>query len=127
MKGSPNCQRIIKLCLLTAQRVGEVSGIRLDEIDFKAQAWDHSSVTQQNKHAHTVPLSDAALSVIEEARPEARGPILFPDDAGKGSLSADAVSKTITKAQKPIDVEHWTAHDLRRTAVTGMAQLGWRP
>ena len=83
-----------------------MSGIRLDEIDFKAQAWTIPTSRSKNKHAHTVPLSDAALSVIEEARPEARGPILFPDDAGKGSLSADAVSKTITKAQKRIDVEH---------------------
>ena len=65
--------------------------------------------------------------MIEEASADARGQILFPDDVGKGSLRADAVSKTITKAQERVGIEHWTAHDLRRTAVTGMAQLGVAP
>jgi len=127
MKGSPSCQRIIKLCLLTAQRVGEVSGIRLDELDLRARTWMIPAARSKNKHAHTVPLSDAAVGIIEESRADARGQFLFPDDVGKGSLRADAVSKTITKAQERVGIEHWTAHDLRRTAVTGMAQLGVAP
>jgi integrase len=39
MRGSPSCQRILKLCLLTAQRVGEVSGLRLGEIDRTERTW----------------------------------------------------------------------------------------
>jgi integrase len=124
---SVSCQRIIKLCLLTGQRVGEVSGIRMSEIDLRTRVWTIPSARSKNKHTHTVPLSAAAISVIEEARSDARGDVLFPDDAGKGSLRADAVSKTITKAQERIGIAHWTAHDLRRTAVTGMAQLGVAP
>ena len=127
MRGSPSCQRIIKLLLLTAQRVGEVSGIRLDELDLKTRTWIIPAARSKNKHAHTVPLSDAAVDVIEEALPEARCQILFPDDVGKGSLRADAVSKTITKARERVGIEHWTAHDLRRTVVTGMALLGVAP
>jgi integrase len=127
MRGSPSCQRIVKLCLLTAQRVGEVAGIRLEEIDAMTRTWTIPASRSKNKHSHTVPLSDAAMSVIQESCTDARGSILFPDDVGKGSLRADAVSKTITKAQERIGIEHWTAHDLRRTAVTGMAQLGVAP
>jgi integrase len=124
---SVSCQRIIKLCLLTGQRVGEVSGMRLSEIDLRARVWIIPSARSKNKHTHTVPLSVAAISIIEEARTDARGDVLFPDVVGKGSLRADAVSKTITKAEERIGIAHWTAHDLRRTAVTGMAKLGVSP
>jgi integrase len=124
---SLSCQRIIKLCLLTGQRVGEVSGMQLSEIDFRSRVWIIPSARSKNKYAHSVPLSVAAISVIEEARADARADVLFPDNVGKGSLRADAVSKTITKAQERIGIAHWTAHDLRRTAVTGMAKLGVPP
>ena len=105
MRGSPSCQRIIKICLLTAQRVGEVSGMRLDELDLKARTWTVPTARSKNKDAHTVPLSDAAVDVIEEARADARGQNLFPDDVGKGSLRADAVSKMMTKAQGRVGID----------------------
>jgi integrase len=124
---SPACQRIIKLCLLTAQRVGEVSGLRLSELDLAARTWTIPSNRSKNKHSHVVPLSDAAVAIINEAQASARGDVLFPDGVGKGALRADAVSKTITKAQERVGIAHWVAHDLRRSAVTGMAKLGVSP
>ncbi len=36
---SQTCQRIIKLCLVTAQRVGEVAGMRVDELDLASKTW----------------------------------------------------------------------------------------
>ena len=42
-------------------------------------------------------------------------------------MRADAVSKTVTHAQDRIGIDHWTSHDLRRTAVTHMAKLGVSP
>ena len=36
---SVTCQRIIKLCLVTAQRVGEVAGLRSAELDLKRGLW----------------------------------------------------------------------------------------
>ena len=36
---SVQCQRIIKLCLVTAQRVGEVAGMVPAELDLKAREW----------------------------------------------------------------------------------------
>ena len=52
---------------------------------------------------------------------------LFPDEKGKGPLPAHAVAKTIRKAQERFGIAHWSAHDLRRTAVTRMAELGVSP
>ncbi len=57
-------QRIIKLCLLTAQRVGEVSGMSRTELDLKAACWTIPAARSKNKRSHTVPLSQEPWSVI---------------------------------------------------------------
>jgi hypothetical protein len=58
---------------------------------------------------------------------------LFP--CGVGSLSPAAVARTILRAQesnkeRPLGrfgIAPWSSHDLRRTAVSGMAKLGVAP
>jgi integrase len=117
-------QRIIKLCLLTAARVGEVAGMQRDEVDLDAGVWTIPAERSKNGYAHAVPLSSGALAVIASA-PE--GDYLFPNEAGEGSLPAHAIAKTIRLAQSRFGLAQWTAHDLRRTAVTHMARLGVSP
>ena len=134
---SKECQRIIKLCLVTAQRVGEIAGMRREELDLNAQLWKLPGARTKNKHKHTVPLSDLAVSIIEEALADADegAEFVFPNAEGDGPLPPSAVAKTITRAQKPdaegpqgrFGMDHWTAHDLRRSAITCMAQLGIAP
>jgi integrase len=131
---SITCQRIIKLCLLTAQRVGEVSGMRKDELDLERKAWNLPGTRTKNGHPHEVPLSDMAISIIKHAIAENAGPFVFPAEDGNG-FSPSAVSRTIGRAnvtteKKPVSrfgIAQWTAHDLRRTAITGMARLGISP
>lgn len=129
---SKACQRIIKLCLITAQRVGEVAGMHKDELDLKACTWSLPGSRTKNGHPHVVPLSDLALEIITGGMAE-EGDYVFP--AGDGSLSAHTIARTIGRAQEPdkerprgrFGIAHWTAHDLRRTALTGMAKLGVAP
>jgi integrase len=131
---SVTCRRIIQLCLVTAQRVGEVAGMVPAELDLQAREWRLPGERTKNKHSHVVPLSDLAIKIIKEAMADAgKGAPLFP--AEKGSLSADAVARTIvraheTSAERPhsrFGIAQWSAHDLRRTALTGMARLGVAP
>jgi integrase len=128
------CRRIIQLCLCTAQRVGEVAGMAPAELDLKAREWRLPPERTKNKHAHTVPLSGLAIGIIKEAMADAgEGAPLFP--AETGPLSADAVARTIvraheTSAERPhgrFGIAQWSAHDLRRTAITAMARLGVAP
>jgi integrase len=138
---SEQCQRIVKLCLVTAQRVGEVAGITGAEIDLTAREWRLPGSRTKNGHAHVVPLSDLAIEIIGETMAEneanaddgSKLEALFP--CGEGSLSPVAVARTILRANE-IDKERprgrfgiapWSAHDLRRTALTGMARLGVAP
>jgi len=81
-----------------------------------------------------VPLSDLALGIIEEALADADGSeFVFPSDGGP--MPARSVAKTIIRATE-ITAEHpkgrfglapFATHDLRRTALTGMAKLGVAP
>jgi integrase len=125
---SVQCQRIIKLCLVTAQRVGEVAGIVPPELDLTAREWRLPSNRTKNAHAHVVPLSDLAIRIIKEAIADAgEGAPLFP--CGDGSLAPAVVARTILRANETgrFGIAQWSAHDLRRTALTAMARLGVAP
>lgn len=132
---SKTCQRIIKLCLVTAQRVGEVAGMRRDELDLKTGVWALPGSRTKNKHAHLVPLSDLALAIIEDALADAGDDPEFVFPSGDGAMSPHAVARTIGRAQETSDerpngrfgIPRWTAHDLRRTALTNFARLGIAP
>jgi integrase len=114
---SPTCQQIIKLCLVTGQRVGEVTGMRRDELDLKHRIWNLPGSRTKNGYPHSVPLSELGMSIIGGGK----GGLVFP------SVSPRAVAKTISRAQERFGLQPWTAHDLRRTALTGMAKLGVAP
>jgi hypothetical protein len=85
-----------------------------DELDLKQRLWSLPGARTKNGYAHSIPLSDMAIEVINEA-PDLFGP-LYPGYAGKIIASHDYFG-----------LAHWTAHDLRRTALTGMAKLGVAP
>lgn len=132
---SVQCQRVVKLCLVTAQRVGEVAGMVRAEIDLPAREWRLPGSRTKNGHPHVVPLSDLAIQIINEAMADngSEAEPLFP--CCDGSLSPVAVARTILRANEigedrprgRFGIAPWSAHDLRRTALTGMARLGIAP
>ena len=88
-----------KLCLrfliLTAARSGEARGALWSEIDLDAREWRIPAERMKGKIEHRVPLSDAALAVLEQARPlrDDPGP-LFTSPTRRGKPLSDM---TLTK------------------------------
>jgi len=120
------CQRIIQLCLVTGQRVGEVAGMQHAELHLNRREWRLPGTRTKNGHAHCVALSDLAIRIIGEALAEAgNSPFVFPSNGS--ALPAMAVARTIVRAQKRFGIAQWSAHDLRRSAITNMARLGVPP
>jgi integrase len=120
------CQRIIQLCLVTAQRVGEVAGMRRNELDLATREWHLPGSRTKNGHAHRVALSDLAVRIITAAMADAHdSPFVFPSNGG--ALPPAAVARTIVRAQGRFGIAPWSAHDLRRSAITAMAKLGVAP
>lgn len=117
---------LVRVALLTAQRRGEVGNMRRSEI--AEGIWAIPAEKYKTKRPNFVPLSGAALAVIE-AQPA--GDVVFPQRKGtpftmygKGKEDLD---KAITAANAGEPLEPWTLHDLRRTAKTLMVRAGVRP
>jgi integrase len=117
---SVDAQRILRLCLITGQRIGEVAGITRTEIDLASREWRLPASRSKNKHPHTIPLSGSALSTINEALAAASGQKLF-------AITANQVARRVKDAQDAIGIVRWTPHDLRRSTLTQMAKLGVEP
>jgi integrase len=118
---------IVRLLILTAQRREEIGGLRWSEIT--ADAIELPATRTKNAQAHTIPLSGPARTIIE-ALPRRDGRE-FVFGRGEGGYSGWSRSKArlderiADKNKGPLP--GWTLHDLRRTAVTMMADLGIQP
>ena len=89
-----------RLCLrflvLTAVRSGEARGAVWSEIDREARTWTIPAARMKMKNAHVVPLSDAALDVLEKARSvDDRSGLIFPSPMTGRALSSMALTKLL--------------------------------
>ena len=90
-----------KLCfrflVLTAARSGEARGAAWDEIDLEAKEWRIPAGRMKAGQPHRVPLSDAAMDVLEKARPLSGGVgLVFPSPRSPSRpLSDTALTKTL--------------------------------
>jgi integrase len=100
--------RIVKLLVLTAQRRGEVAGIRAEEI--KENIWLIPAARVKNHKAHCVPLSRTVIDILASV------------NMYRGRFPKQNWSVYKDKLDKLCGVKDWTLHDLRRTAATMMAQ-----
>lgn len=135
--------------LLTGQRRGETT--KATWAEFDEALWTIPSEHTKNKREHLVPLAPQARALLD-ALPRYPGTI----DAGKDDRPDDAFRITREEAGAELvftatgnllagfegamfrlfkimhkitgkPPEHFTPHDLRRTATTGMARLGVAP
>ena len=99
-----------KLCfrfvLLTACRSGEARGATWDEIDLDARTWSLPGVRMKTGKPHRVPLSDATLSVLEQAQMLADGSgLLFPSPHRPGKQLSDMT--LMCKSSKDLGQNSW--------------------
>lgn len=117
----PRVALALKLALVTGQRIGEVTGITLGELDLAKAVWHLPAERSKNGAAHTVPLSPMALELITEARRHAIGDRLFP------GLNSMKVGQQLIRYRDRLPVSDWAAHDLRRTVCTHLAMMSVSP
>jgi integrase len=120
-------KQILRLCLVTATRVGEVTGAATNEIDLFNKTWEIPSERSKNKRIHRVPLSPLALKLFSEAVQHSKSDsCVFPGKGTDEAQSRHAVTRAMNRALPDLQLENVTPHDLRRTAATNMGALGIR-
>jgi integrase len=123
------------LLIVTGQRLGEVAAMTWQNVDFEKAMWTVPAEIAKNGVANEVPLSLLAVEIIQAIRARwgdgQRDGWVFPAT----NRSGNAVSG-FSKAKVHLDealaasghpMPPWRLHDLRRSAASGMAQLGIEP
>ena len=105
-----------KLCFrfltLTAARSGEARGTRWEDIDLEAKTWTIPADRMKSGREHRVPLADAALDVLRQARVlvDDSG-LVFPSPTHQGKALSDM---TLTKVLRSTGLaDRATVHGFR--------------
>jgi integrase len=126
-----NFGRVTKLLMLTGCRRDEIGGLRWSEIiglDTPEARIELPGSRTKNGRPHIVPLSGLAVDLLKELQQKrilGRDMLFGVGKMGHGFSGWDKAKKKFDKVCKL--KEHWTLHDLRRTAATRMADLGILP
>jgi integrase len=111
---------IVQLLILTGQRRDEIGWLRWSE--WRDDAIVLPPERTKNGRAHVVPLSPQALTILDRQVRRNREHVF---GIGEGGFSGWAAAKA--SLDRRVRVPDWRLHDLRRTAATGMAELGGLP
>jgi integrase len=125
-KGAPDNHygAIVKLLVLTGARKDEIASMRWSEIDRKGKTLKLPGARTKNKREFIVPLSAAAMKIIDGIGERDGRDLVFGN--GEGGYSGWSHSKAAL--DQVVDLkEPWTLHDLRRTVRTGLGRLGIAP
>jgi integrase len=112
----------LKLLLITGARLNEVS--RMTRAELNDDVWSIPGTRTKNKRPHIVPLPPLASDVLA-GLPRIEGGFVFTT-TGTAPISGWSKIKVRLDALMS-DVPAWRLHDLRRSAVTGMAEIGIAP
>ena len=115
---------LIEWQLLTLVRPSEASGARWAEIDLDAKLWTIPAERMKAKREHIIPLSIAALDILDVMRPiSAHREHIFPSrndpKMSMNSQTANAALKRIGYGGKLV------AHGLRSIASTALNEHGF--
>jgi len=92
----------LEFAVLTAARTGEVLGAKWTEIEVDQSVWTVRAARMKGRREHRVPLSPAALDVLERARQVGEGSeFVFPNTLQGRPLSNMAMLKMLERMSRP--------------------------
>jgi integrase len=110
--------RIVKLLLLTGQRVGEISNLTNSMVAEGAIAIPASLA--KNGREHFVPIGPLAQSLVDCEGSESA--YVFTAQDGKTRFNSFSTCKRLLDRRS--GTADWRLHDLRRTFASGLASIG---
>jgi integrase len=103
--------RALEFAILTAARTGEVLGSRWSEIDTPARLWTISGERMKSGREHRVPLSNSALTILENMAAIRSSELVFPGAISGRPLSNMALLMLLRRMGR----DDLTAHGFRST------------
>jgi integrase len=100
--------RALEFCILTATRLGETAKARWDEIDFAAKIWTVPAERTKAGREHRVPLSDCAITILQEMEARRTSEFVFPGQRFGRPLWASAFQQLLQRIGSP-----YTTHGFR--------------
>ncbi len=101
----------LEFTILTAARTAEIIGARWDEVDFNEKVWVVPGARMKAGREHRVPLSTAALAILEKMKKFRESDFVFPGGKQRKPLSNMAMLKVLERMGR----DHLTAHGFRST------------
>jgi integrase len=116
---------ILKFQLITGQRKGEVAGAEWKDFDLDKGWWTIPAAKAKNGIQQRVPLSSLAFEVLENIKLISENSNwLFPSPRGNSHITGPAIDHAIRNNIDVFKIDHFTPHDLRRTAASHMTSIG---
>jgi integrase len=109
--------RGLEFLILTASRAGMVVGATWSELDLMSRVWTIPGPRMKSGREYRVPLSDAAMRIIESMQAVCDGEFVFPGERRHG-LSNMAFTMLLRRMKR----EQITAHGFRATFRTWAAE-----
>jgi integrase len=130
---------VIKLLMLTGARRSEVAGMEWAELSDDFSVWSLPAARSKNKLPNTVFLPPMARAIVEGVARIAQSRFIFTTTGttpingfSKVKLKLDGIMLKIAQEEAGRDpdlvsIPEWRIHDIRRSVVTHMAEIGVLP
>jgi len=118
---------VIRMCMLTGARVGEVRTARFEDFNLEFGSWSKPAATTKQRKIHRIPISADVAQLVRQRRSAVPSGCvwLFPGDTPGQPVKE--IRRFWLKMQKEAGIEGVRIHDLRHTfaslLVSGGASL----
>jgi integrase len=117
------------LLMLTAARLREIAHAKKSWLDRRTACLEIPGEAYKTGDPTIIPLLPQAMALLDTAPRLDAGEYLISSNRGRRpvwTVTPEALARIRAGAEERLGrpIEHWTLHDLRRTAATHMARLG---
>jgi integrase len=124
--GGP-CGEVVRLLILSGQRLGEIANLRWSEINLNERQILLPGARTKNERSHIVALSDPAIEILERAKDNkihSAENLIFTLNGNRlnGWPRLRARLHAAVEEELGRKPEGWTIHDIRRSVATHMAE-----
>jgi integrase len=123
--GDDEFGKIVRLLILTACRRQEIGGMAWGEFSPDGMKWTLPAERSKNHRPHMLPVMPMMRSILDTVPHMAGRDLLFGERADRGFTKWDVGKHDLD--QRAGLTDEWHLHDVRRTVVTRMGDLGVQP